>query len=497
MTRASSRRPNILLIMADQLGAHALDRDSEFVQTPNLDRLAASGAVFERAYVTFPLCVPSRASMLTGRMPHELRISGNSARSRDGGSEPARHPDSLGHVLGAAGYDCAFAGKWHATQPSAPPDVGFEMLRPFGDVGLADDCAAWIGERADAEDPFFLCASFDDPHTICEYARRQPMPYGDTTEVPLREAPPLPENFEPAPFEPEAVRYEKHAAQPMYGTGDYTPDDWRAYRSAYRQLIERVDGYVAQLLSALESAGLRENTIVIFTSDHGDGDASHRWNQKTALFEECTRVPLFVSGPGIRPARQTQPVSMCLDLLPTLCTLAGVEVPVSAELGASLLVPSEPESPPTVLPAGADSAHATPTSAPLPREAYDPPSPTGAAPHQRLCRPQEHDRSVVVETRFDRSDPPHTRGRALYSGRYKYVVYSWGRHREQLHDITSDPGERRNLAVESAFDGVVDDMRARLLEWCRKTGDSDALKYLVLPNSADDSIRREIFAVPY
>lgn len=482
MISAQERRPNILVIMADQLGAHTLDRDAEFVQTPHLDRLAASGAVFERAYVSFPLCVPSRASMLTGRMPHELGISGNSARSQTGDPDPAQHPDSLGHVLSAAGYDCAFAGKWHATQPSAPTGAGFEVLRPFGDDGLASSCAEWIEKRSDSDTPFFLCASFDDPHTICEYARRQPMPYGDTTEVALRDAPPLPANFEPAPFEPEAVRFEKHAAQPMYGTGDFTPEEWRAYRAAYRQLIERVDAYVARLLEALERAGVAESTIVVFTSDHGDGDGSHRWNQKTALFEECTRVPLFVAGPGIPPSRQRQPVSMCLDLLPTLCEVVEAEVPESVAFGAPLPLTPEAAHRSETEPTGAVSADGASAVAPSPRHP---------------CPPDDHERSVVVETRFDRSDPPITRGRALYAGDYKYVVYSWGRHREQLHDIASDPGERRNLAVESHYDGVLEVMRARLLAWCRETGDTDALKYLVLPESAGDGIHREIFAVPY
>lgn len=450
MTPAPSRRPNILLIMADQLGAHALDRDAELVSTPHLDRLAASGADFARAYVSFPLCVPSRVSMLTGRMPHELGIQGNSAAAPKSQTEPGLRADSLGHLLSDAGYDCAYAGKWHATSPSAPVGAGFEVLAPFGDAGLAEDCASWLRSRSDDSAPFFLCVSFDDPHTICEYARRQPMPYGDTADAAPRDAPPLPVNFDPAPFESEAVRHEKHTANSMYGTANFTPDEWRAYRHAYRQLIERVDGYVGTLRDALDEAGLAEHTMIVFTSDHGDGDASHRWNQKTALFEECVRVPLIVSGPGTTPSRVLDPVSVCLDLLPTVCTWADVDTPQSRGRPLNL---------------------------------------TGSAPTP--------DRDVVVETRFDRPGPPLTRGRALYAGPYKYTVYSWGRHREQLHNIDDDPGEMRNLAVESRFDDVLDDMRVRLLRWCRETDDADALKYLVVPHSADPRIRAEIFAVPY
>ncbi|WP_276511783.1 sulfatase family protein [Paramicrobacterium fandaimingii] len=454
MTSEPGRQPNILLIMADQLGAHVLDRDAEFSDTPHLNRLAQSGADFERAYVSFPLCVPSRASMLTGRMPHELGIAGNAPDSRTAGSEPALDENSLGHVLRRAGYDCAYAGKWHATSPSAPDGTGFAVLSPFGDSGLADACAEWIRAR-NGETPYFLCASFDDPHTICEYARRQPMPYGDTRRAPIADAPPLPANFEPAPFEPEAVRFEKHAAQNIYATERYTPEEWREYRYAYRQLISRFDGYVGTLLRALGDDGA-ENTIVIVTSDHGDGDASHRWNQKTALFEECVRVPLIVAGPGIPRRRQSDPVSVSLDLLPTLYGLAGASETSDGTQPSRLGVP---------LPLGA--------------------------------RTHPVQRDIVVQTRFERPGPPLTRGRALYAGTYKYTVYSWGRYREQLHDIERDPGEQRNLAVESRYDDVLNDLRMRLLTWCRDTDDTDALKFLVVPASADDSIRSEIFAIPY
>lgn len=440
--------------MADQLGAHVLDRDADLVTTPHLDRLRESAARFDRAYVPFPLCVPSRASILTGRMPHELGVTGNAVDPEDG--EPGARGDSLGRLLGAAGYDCAFAGKWHATQPSAPPDAGFDVLRPFGDAGLADACADWLRTRTCADAPFLLVASFDDPHTICEHARRQPMPYGGVGECDVRDAPPLPPNFEPAPYEAEAVRYEKSRAAHRYGTEDYTPDEWRSYRAAYRRLVERVDAYIGRLLDALDEAGLADSTLVVFTSDHGDGDAAHRWNQKTALFEECVRVPLVVAGPDVVPGTRHDLASVGLDLLPTLLNAAGVSEP--AGLAG---VPLE--------------LHRAPAG----------PAGPGA------------DRSIVVETCFERPDPPITRGRAVYRGCYKYAVYSWGRHREQLHDLDADPGERRNLAVESAFDDVLEEMRGELLAQCLATDDRGFLKSLVLPRDADPALHGEIFATPY
>lgn len=444
-------RPNLLVVMADQLGAHVIDRDEGWVRTPHLDRLRAEGAWFERAYVTFPLCVPSRASFLTGRMPHELGIRGNRAADAPP-IEPGVRPDSLGRLLTAAGYDCAFGGKWHATSPSAPPDAGFEVVRPFGDRGLAEGCAEWLRGRGDRQQPFLLIASFDDPHTVCEYARRQPMPYGDVDAGAVRDAPPLPANAAPAPFEPEAVRFEKHAARHMYGTDDYSPDDWRLYRAAYRRLVERADAYLGRLLDALDEAGLRESTLVVVTSDHGDGDGAHQWNQKTALFEECTRVPFLVAGPGVVPGERPELTSVGLDLLPTLLRATGVQIPadlpgVPARLGDD--------------------------------EGVDP------------------DRVIGAETRFDRSDPPLTRGRAIWQGRYKYTVYSWGRHREQLHDLHADPLEQRNLALEARFDEVRERMRSHLLDWCRSTGDDEFLKFLLLPVDAPSHVHDEIFAIPY
>jgi len=456
-TARDARRPHMLVVMADQLGAHVVDRDEGWVATPNLDRLRRDAAQFERAYVTFPLCVPSRASLLTGRMPHELGVGGNRPTALPDGTrysaEPGAGTDSLGRMMSAAGYDCAYAGKWHATSPSAPPDAGFEVVRPFGDRGLAEACGDWLRGRGDEERPFLLMASFDDPHTICEYARRQPMPYGDVEPGELRDAPPLPVNATPAPFEPEAVRFEKLAAQQVYGTAEYTSEEWRLYRAAYRRLVERADAYLGRLLDALDAAGLRERTLVIVTSDHGDGDGAHSWNQKTALFEECTRVPLIVSGPGVVRGARSDPVSVGLDLLPTLLREAGEPAP-SGLLGVPLALHDDDEQPAV-------------------------------------------ERVIGAETRFEHADPPLTRGRAIWQGSYKYTLYSWGRYREQLHDLRSDPGEQRNLAVESRFDAVRDRMRASLLDWCRRTGDDEFLKLLLLPSCASSALHDEIFAIPY
>ena len=249
------------------------------------------------------------------------------------------------------------------------------------------------------------------------------------------------------------MRFEKLAAQHVYGTAEYTPDEWRLYRAAYRRLVERADAYLGRLLDALDAAGLRESTLVIVTSDHGDGDGAHGWNQKTALFEECTRVPLIASGPGVVPGVRADLVSVGLDLLPTLLREADESAP--------------------------DGLHG------VPLDLYDD------------VEPAPVDRVIGAETRFERADPPLTRGRTIWQGAYKYTLYSWGRYREQLHDLRADPMEQRNLAVESRFDDLRDRMRAALLAWCRRTGDDEFLKFLVLPADASTRVQEEIFSVPY
>lgn len=451
MTSTGSR-PNILLIMTDQHSSHMLGcAGTEHVHTPHLDTLAADGVRFRRAYVTFPLCVPSRSSMMTGRPPHELGISTN-APARE--PEEIRGTDALPHLLRDAGYRTGHAGKWHATRASAEAADGFDWLRDFGDEPLVAGITEFLEEQTRDERPFFLVASFDDPHTICEVARNQPSYYGDLPELDLATAPNLPPNFGCQPFEPEALRHEQATGAAIYGTASHTPEDWRLYRQAYAHLVERADARIGQVLSALERFGFSEDTLVVFTSDHGDGDASHAWNQKTALFEETIRVPLIVRWPGKLDTRRTAPelISVGLDLLPTLCEAAGIQTPPHLT-GRSMLDTS-------------DDARG----------------------------PREH---VVVATGFGSGARPTTSGRAVVGKRYKYVVYSWGRHREQLFDLEADPGEVVNLAVEAQHLGLLEENRRVLLRWCLDTGDTVMLKRLVLPADVPDEVRRHIYAVPY
>jgi arylsulfatase A-like enzyme len=414
-------RPNVLWVCTDQQTADALGCVSPHLDTPAMDRLADRGVRFDRAYCPEPVCGPSRAAMLTGRMPHETGVTEN-------GDAPDEYADrSAGALLRAAGYETAYAGKWHLPSMDPNPgaaDYGFRAVGGFDDTRLPGACADFLSDR-DGDRPFFLAAHFDDPHNICEWSRNQVLPWGSVEDVPTEECPPLPANFPVPPFEPGSLAGLRRDMRSIRGAiaDEWPPEAWRHYRHAYYRLVERVDAGLDRILGALDDAGVRDETVVVFTSDHGDMNGAHRLNQKWALYDESARVPLLVDAPdGMSGAVDSRLVSTGLDLLPTLCDYAGADAPDDLH-GRSL------------------------------RPAVD-----GDDPDWRDA--------VVTETHMYNLD-----GRMVRTDGFKYAVYGRGRHREQLFDMRSDPGEMVNLAVDARHEDVLDAHRERLLDWCAETGD--------------------------
>ncbi len=427
-------RPNILFLFTDEHSASAMRcAGCADVRTPALDRLAAEGVRFDRAYCTFPLCTPSRASLLSGRWPHQCGTMWNE-RSLD----PAAREHGLGNLLSAAGYACAYGGKWHL--PYASPmerGHGFEYINAFDDPRLADDVIAFL-ERP-REEPFFVVASFDNPHTICEYGAGRPLAWGPVPEPDsVRACPNLPANHAPAPYEASAAACVRRT--------DYGPDDWRRYLYTYYRLVEQADAGIGRILDALDRLGLAESTVVVFTSDHGDMMGAHGMHQKHALYEEAVRVPLLVRAPGGR-AGAVEPGALVsgLDLYPTFCDYTGFAPPFACD-GLSL------------------------------RPLVERGVPDGWRDH------------LVAETRFGREQGVD--GRMVRTARFKYVVYERGAHREQLYDLDADPGEMVNLVYDERH---ADTRRAHLellRAWCRRTGDRFGYHYthpripFILPGDA-------------
>jgi len=433
-----SKKPNILFIMTDQQHAGMLScAGNPYVKTPAMDSLAANGIRFERAYCANPVCVPSRFSMMSGIMPSRIGLEGN----KEGAEFP---PEILEHCMGnvfkKAGYQTVYGGKLHT--PMRLGELGFDEMKGAADCGRGLAAAAEKFLRQPHDRPFLLVVSFINPHDICFMAidsydqrDRQSVTYraealSRALELPAgmsreeffaRVCPPLPANYEPQEGEPKAVLDPDRRAFRVHARANWTDEQWRMHRWAYARLTERVDSEIGLVLAALREAGLEENTLVVFTSDHGDMDASHRLEHKSVLYEESARVPMLVSWKGVTQAGgvdRTHLVSTGLDLIPTMCDFAGVPAPAALK-GRSLRALAEGRG------------------------------------------PASWRDTLVVESGG---------ARMLRSARYKYVVYK--NKEEQLMDLEADPGEMRNLAGDAKFEPVLAEHRRLLKEWYRDNGET-------------------------
>ena len=419
---AARERPNIIYIMTDQQTATAMScAGNSDLKTPNMDKLAQHGIRFTNAYCAQPISGPSRASMFTGHTPTEVGMEKNETPLPD-----SLRSNTLGSLVKEAGYTTAYAGKWHVNTNSLPGKeaFGFSNIHGHNDYGLAESCVKFLQKKHDK--PFFLVASFDNPHNICEYARKQPLPFATITEPALEDCPNLPANFGTGAYNAEIINYEKSLNFRIFPTRGYTPDDWRRYLNAYYRLIEHVDAEIGKIVAEIDRQNLWKNTVIIFTSDHGDGAAAHGWNQKTVLYEEVTNVPLIVCLPGGKNAGKVMPqlVNNGVDLMPSVCDWAGAKVP-SGRYGVSYRALAESGDP-----------------------------------------QKQHQPYIVTETTFFQTQG--TRGWAVRSGNYKYVLYEAGKNREMLYDMTGDRGEMRNLAVEKKYNPLIYTYRRMLREWMEK-----------------------------
>lgn len=451
-TAAAARRPNILFIITDQQHAGMLScAGNPYVKTPALDGLAAAGARFERAYCANPVCVPSRFSMLTGVLPSRIGMEDNSGMGLKVPPEVLTH--TLGHVFRKAGYETVYGGKVHT--PMNVPAMGFEMLSRDQRDGLAEACGEFLRKKHDR--PFLLVASFINPHDICYMAIRDFSEKTGARQKPLNNArvelqaldealklpagvsrddffakfcPPLPANFEVPKGEPEGVlradtrNFRTHARQ------NWTAEQWRLHRWAYARLTERVDAEIGRVLAALRGAGLEKDTVVVFCADHGDMDSAHRLEHKSVLYEEAVHVPLLVTWKGVTKAGlvdREHLVSTGLDLIPTLCDFAGIPAPKELS-GRSVRELAEGRTPKS----------------------------------WRGC--------LVVES---------GRSRLLRTDHTKYIVYQSGSPREQLIDLTQDPGEMQNRASDPAYAEVFKEHRRLLKQWYRENHETLGEKYVV------------------
>ena len=433
-------KPNILFIMTDQQHAGMMScTGNKWLKTPAMDSLARNGIRFERAYAANPVCVPSRISMATGVMPGRFGVFSNGMNAR---IPPEVDRNSLGKLLQRAGYDTFYGGKVHMPKELVPRNAGYDAFEQDSRAKLPDACIEFI--RRKRTKPFFAVASFINPHDICfayssyKGAGRKNMAHVDkmyrqASALPLEQLPPLPANYAVPPGEPEAVEahMSPNAVTPAVTMRkEYDEKQWRIYRWIYCRLTEQVDRHIGRILDAIEKAGLEGRTLIVFTSDHGNMDASHRLASKGLFYEESVGVPLLMSYKGMIPKGKVDAkhlVATGLDILPTLCDYAGAAPPKTL-LGRTLRPIAEG-------------------------------GPAGD------WRPY-----VASENRS---------GRMIRGERFKYCVYDAGATRESLVDLTNDGGEMKNLATNPEYKEALAQHRRYLKDWIKRSGDKEGNAFVV------------------
>ncbi len=319
------QRPNILVIVTDQQHLETLSGlGVRTLATPNLDRLLRRGTCFTASYSGGAVCCPSRAALLTGRTPSETGVVNNqSARIRDGIA-------NSGHLLSAAGYDCYYAGKWHLPMDATWRIPGFKTIAinqntqgHLRDSHVARTCEAFLTSRRGST-PFFLNVNFLQPHDICQFDSCHVAGLSEDHGCRHIEAefPALPPNHRRFPAG-EPPGYLKRREQLAHW------DDrmWRYQAWAYDRLVEQVDAEIGRLLDTLEATGLEKNTLVYFTSDHGEGRGRHGLDGKSFLYDAAIRVPTVVSWPGKLPEGRIDRSQLVsgVDMVPTICDFAGAK----------------------------------------------------------------------------------------------------------------------------------------------------------------------------
>jgi arylsulfatase A-like enzyme len=480
-------QPNLVFIFTDQqrfdtMAAYGNHR----IQTPHLDQLAAQSTVFDQAYVTQPICTPSRSSIMTGLYPHATGCTANNLPL------PASLP-TLAEWLDDSDYITAYHGKWH---------LGDEIYRQHGFdqwVSIEDNYARTYGPERDPTDRssyhHFLLAHGHRPADGQRFSRaeaaRMPEPLtkagflGHTASAFIREhygqpfvlyvnflephAPYfgprdaqhdpdevcLPSNFDAWPTSRQPLKTRMFAAgyreQGKSGLPLRTVADWRRMIANYWGLISLVDAAVGNILAALDETGARDRTIVVFTSDHGDMMGSHRLLTKFVMFQEAIRVPLLIQLPGQSAGRRVfGPVSQ-VDLVPTLLDLLDQAVPdgLHGQSRAELLRSDGTRLAEDVVIEwnGADQDF----RADLAGE----PLPTWM---QAVGSRQAIAASVA--------DPVRT---LITPEGWAFTYSLLGEH--QLYNLGHDSGETQNLALEPGHEPLIRRLTRRLRTWAERTSD--------------------------
>ena len=453
---------NVVFILTDDhrydfMGFHP--DAPRFLQTPNLDRMAAGGAHVANAFVTTSLCSPSRASILTGRYAHNHGVVDNTSPIPEG---TRFFPEDLHQN----GYATAFIGKWHMGEDDDRPRPGFDRWVSFRGQGaytdpvlnidgerverqgyttdiLTDYAVDWLETERDPSKPFFLELSHKAVHAEFSPAPRHAGTYRDVT-IPYPASMPLTEaNYAGKPHWVRAQRGSWHGVDFMFH-GDLGPG-MTGFDNFYRRYSETLlaaDESVGRVLDTLEKLGLAENTLVVYMGDNGFLLGEHGLIDKRNAYEESIRVPMLAWAPGwITPGTTVDELVRNIDFAPTVLELTSTrtDAPMDGTSFLSLLT----------------SARASDAPAPAPRAEND------------------QSREFLYEYYWEYAFPHTPTTFALRGDRYKYIYYHGIWDTFELYDIQLDPKEQHNLIDVPSLQPVANAMRDRLFD--RLTAD-DAMR---------------------
>ncbi|MBG28942.1 MAG: acetylglucosamine-6-sulfatase [Opitutae bacterium] len=458
---SSDAKPrNVVLILSDDhrydfLGF--MEKAPEFLETPNLDRIAREGAHFANAFVTTSLCSPSRASILTGQYMRHHRVVDN------------QRPVPVGtrffpEYLQEAGYQTGYVGKWHMGHEDDSPRKGFHHWVSFPGQGvymnptfningkrkefegyttdrLTDQAVSWLDEVAKKtakEKPFFLQIGYKAVHYPFQPAPRHAKRYeGKAIDYPETMAN-TEENYRSQSNWIRERRYGIHGIDHMQ-TGAFDKDPVPSFDKLYHDFCETVHGLdenVGRVLDRLDKLNLTKDTLVIYLGDNGFALGEHGFYDKRDAFEESIRIPLLARAPGlIKPGTTIKQMVLNVDLAPTILELAGAPLPKKPKMdGRSMLSLLQDKNGKTTW--------------------------------------REH---FVYEYHWEWNFPANPTTFAIRTDREKYIFYHGLWDRNGFYDLSNDPHERHNLISLPAH-------RERILELREKLFDElDATGGLVIP----------------